>query len=201
MKRIKLLFGALVAAGLLLSSNAPAQDKSSQFFDNTFVSVAGGVNYSIPKIAKHETWGGIGLATDVQLGKWLTPSVGVSLGWSGVTGRAVVDLGVPAGTSYSLNYINARFLWNISNTIGGNKPRLWNFVPYGHLGLLMQGGDGNFFGFGGGLLNQIRLTNKFYLTLDLRALIYHRSPHDIYNTVTCCLLMYPSATIGVQYRF
>ena len=197
MKTIRLIAGALICASLLFSANSSAQEKSS-FFDNTFASVAGGVNYSIPKIAKSETWGGAGIATDVQVGKWWNPSLGTSIGWHGVTGKAVVDLGVPAGESYGLNYLNASVLWNISNTIGGYKERLWNFVPYAHAGMLMQQKDGNFFGFGGGLLNQIRLNDKISVTMDLRALIYHRAPHDIYNTVTCCLLMYPSATVGVS---
>ncbi len=196
MKAIKLIVGALAGACLLFPATAPAQAQDS-FFDNTFAVIAGGVNYSIPKIAKSETWGGIGIATDLQVGKWWNPSFGTSIGWHGLTGKAAVDLGVPAGTAYGLNYINACALWNISNTIGGDKERLWNFVPYAHAGLLIQGGDGNFPGFGGGLLNQIRLNDRIGLTLDLRALIYHRAPHDIYNTVTCCLLMYPSATVGV----
>lgn len=197
MKTIRLIAIALVCASLLFSANSSAQEKSS-FFDNTFASVAGGVNYSIPKIAKSETWGGIGIATEVQLGKWWNPSFGTSVGWHGLTGKAAADLGVPAGDSFGLNYVNACALWNISNTIGGYKERLWNFVPYAHAGLLIQEKDGNFCGFGGGLLNQIRISDRINVNLDFRALIYHRAPHDIYNTVTCCLLMYPSATIGVS---
>ena len=196
MKTIKLIVCALAGACLLFSANVSAQTKGS-FTDNTFAIVAGGVNYSVPKIAKSNLWGGVGIATDLQLGKWWTPSFGTSVGWHGFNAKAAVDLGVPAGTSYGLNYVNARALWNVSNTIGGEKPRLWSFIPYADAGLLIQEKDGNFFGFGGGLLNKVRLSDRFGLTLDLSALIYHRAPHDIYNTETCCLLMYPSATIGV----
>ena len=196
MKTIKLIVGALASACLLFSVNASAQAQG-RFTDNTFAVVAGGVNYSTPKIAKPETWGGIGIAADLQVGKWWNPSLGTSIGWQGAVGKAAVDLGVPAGTSYAIHYINAKVLWNISNTIGGEKDRLWNFIPYAHAGLLIQAKDGSFPGFGGGLLNQIRLNDRIGLTLDLRALVYHRAPHDIYNTVTCCLLMYPSATVGV----
>ena len=95
MKTIRLFAGALLGALLLSPAAAFAQEEKENkgsFLDNTFVSVAGGVNYSIPKIAKVETWGGFGIATDVQLGKWWTPSLGTSIGWHGVTGRANVEL-------------------------------------------------------------------------------------------------------------
>ena len=201
MKLIQAVAGVLVAAGLLFCAEASAQEKSGRFSDNTFISVTGGFNYSVPKIAKTNTWGGMGIAADVQYGKWWNPVIGTSIGWHGVTGRANVDLGKPAGTSYGLNYINAKVLWSITNTFSVNKDRVYNLALYGHLGLLMQGGDGNFFGWGGGLLNTFSVSDHWDILLDLQALIYHRKAHDPYDAVTCCLLSYPSVSVGFAYKF
>ena len=182
-----------------VKDNTVKQEKA-KFSDNLFAIIEGGVNYSVPKIAKPETWGGIGIGTDVQIGKWWSPSFGTSIGWHGLTAKTAATLyqgGINNGNSYGLNYACANVLWDISNTIGGYKERFWDFIPYAHAGLLLQESKG-FFGFGGGLLNKARISDSIALTLDLRALIYNRAPHDINNTETCCLLMYPSASIGVS---
>ena len=95
MKVIK-LFGILAAASILFSFNAFAQEDGNRdadgnvvrgpyvtngFFDNTFISVGAGANSVLEKTYG---LGKFGLATDLNIGKWLTPTVGVRAGWHGL---------------------------------------------------------------------------------------------------------------------
>ena len=98
MKTIKLFAAvALVALSAVLSSPVSAQENgnkdengkvvrgaylTNRFIDNWFVGVAGGVN--LPFHEEHQT--AVSPALDVNLGKWVTPCVGIRLGYSGLTG-------------------------------------------------------------------------------------------------------------------
>ena len=98
-----------------------------------------------------------GYALDVNVGKWVTPSVGLRAGFNGITG---VDA--------KYGYIHGDAMWNISNAIGGYKEsRFWDFVPYAHAGLMID--HGRELAMGAGLLNVIRLSKRLDLTLDVRA--------------------------------
>jgi len=222
MKRFHLIVSLLLAAGILFPAGSYAQEAKKDNSQNCscsqkaeksnsqncfFVQLAGGVNTNVLKVAKPETWGGVSLATEVNVGKWWSPSIGTRIGWHGLWNKAVVDFtdwGVAAGTRYAHNYFHADCLWNISNTIGGDKPRFWNFAPYASVGLLLTGDVASpkpFLGVGVGLLNIIRINDRLDATLDLSGLVYKRKDHDIYDTVTCCLILCPSATVGIAYKF
>ena len=55
---------------------------TNRFIDNTFVSVAGGVKLPLHKVYKTA----ISLALDIYVGLWITPCVGVRIGYTGLTG-------------------------------------------------------------------------------------------------------------------
>ena len=106
-----------------------------------------------------------GYALDVNVGKWVTPSVGLRAGFNGITG---VDA--------KYGYIHGDAMWNISNAIGGYKEsRFWDFVPYAHAGLMIDRPiAGKELAAGAGLLNVLRLSKRVDLTLDVRGTVYKR---------------------------
>ena len=207
MKTIKLFAAvALVALSAVFSSPASAQENgnkdengkvvrgaylTNRFIDNWFVGVGGGVN--LPFHEGHQT--AVSPALDVNLGKWVTPCVGIRLGYSGLTGsiwsptesRLATEFNADKNlykNKYNFTYVHADVLWNISHAIGGYKEtRLWNFIPYFHAGWLHTNSStvDNFtdseFALGFGLLNSIRVHERIDITLDLRSLFARGSYH------------------------
>ena len=192
MKVIKLL-GIFAAASFLFSFNAFAQEDANRdangevvrgpyvtngIFDNTFLSLGAGVN---SVIEKGFGLGKMGLATEVDFGKWFTPTIGARVGWHGL---------INTSKSGELNkapyhYIHGDFLWNVSNAIDGYKEtRFWNFIPYATGGLSMikhhglKAFDQELAG-GVGLLNSLRLGERVNLNLDLSLLLARSAAYDM----------------------
>ena len=177
MKAVKFFLGALAfaAVSMIAAPSVNAQEDgnrdengkivrgpylTNQLGDNWFVGLGGGVNIGYD----NAEWRAGG-ALNINVGKWITPSVGARVGYNGLT---AMD-----GT---FSYFHADALWNISNAIGGYKEtRLWDFVPYLHAGLVVDNPiAGLEWGAGAGLLNLVRLTDRLDLTLDIRGNIYSR---------------------------
>ena len=204
MKAVKLFFGAMALAvvSMVVAPAASAQENgnrdengkvvrgpylTNQFGDNWFVGLGGGIN--LFGDGGYKT--ALGGALDVNVGKWITPAIGLRGGYSGLTGAMWSENSSVLGLTLNANkdmykqkfgfaYVHADVLWNISHAIGGYKEtRLWNFIPYAHTGAIMtydRGDDAeNFsdreFAMGLGLLNNIRLSKRLDLTLDVRGLL------------------------------
>ena len=183
MKVIK--FIGILAAASFLSFSAFAQEDNNVgpngeivrgpyvtngVFDNTFIAIGAGVNSAIEK---QFGMGKIGLATDLNIGKWFSPAIGIRAGWHGLFDTAKSGKIEKA----PFNYFHGDLLWNISNSIAGYKEtRFWSFIPYATTGLLIVGqNNGKFslkgnqeFASGVGLLNQLRLGERVNLNIDLR---------------------------------
>ena len=206
MKTVKFFLGAiaLAAVSMIAAPAVNAQENgnrdengkvvrgpylTNKFGDNWFVGAAGGVNILVDKGFKAAP----AFALDVNVGKWVTPSVGVRLGYSGVKGAAWSNDPTWLGAeldydkcmykqNYCSTYIHGDVMWNVSNAWGGYKEtRFWNFIPYAHAGVLRFGvkgtGGDEEFAAGVGLLNNLRLTNRLDLTLDLRATVANARIH------------------------
>lgn len=212
MKVIKFI-GILAAASFLFSFNAYAQEDANRneagevvrgpyvtngAFDNTFIGLGAGVN---SVLEKSYGLGKIGLATDVYLGKWFSPTIGVRAGWHGINNTSKSG----QFNKDPFHYIHADFLWNISNAIGGYKEtRLWNFIPYvsGGASLIKHHNIKEWdqeFNAGVGLLNSIRLGDRVNLNLDLGMLVGRAAAYQMkgyrYNWVG-----FPTATLGLQFN-
>ena len=223
MKGIKFL-GALALASLLFAGNAIAQEnnnrdengkvvrgayETNKAFDNTFIGIAGGVNSVIPSFKESQKWGNIGLAADLNFGKWWTPAVGMRLGYHGLWDVSKVSINdLLPKNKFGFHYVHGDFLWNISNSISGYKEtRVWNFVPYATMGVLdvcegvvpfKKGSKNNFeYAAGLGLLNVIRLSNRVNFTLDLMALVGRGAA---YSKGVGRFILFPSATAGLQFN-
>lgn len=203
------------------NGNRDAQNKvvrgpyeTNRFFDNIFIGVAGGVNiYN----GENDSYGSFGKrlapALDVNVGKWITPAVGVRIGYSGVQAKGWTPDGMYARGSadnngmfkekFSISYLHADFLWNFSNAVGGYKEtRTWNFIPFAGTGWVRSFGNDHYkneIGVSAGLLNNIRLGNAVDLTLEARYLIVNQRLDGVVRGSKAEGMF--SATIGFTYKF
>ena len=228
MKGINIIMGALAAASLLFSVSAYAQEnnnrdengdvvrgayETNKAFDNFYISVAGGINATLAIEGTPSTWGNIGLATEVNVGKWFTPSIGVRAGWQGLWNEAkggLNRLDIEAGKPYGYNFIHADFVWNMLNTFCGYKEtRFWNVAPYLTTGVLAVSQSRNVFSkegatnieyaAGAGIYNIIRVHERVNITLDVRAIIGRGSTYGDKNN-TGYTVTFPSATVGLAFN-
>lgn len=230
MKTVKLFMGALAiaAVSMIAAPSAFAQEDgnrdengkvvrgpylTNQFGDNWFVGLGGGINLFMDGGYKTA----VGGALDVNAGKWITPSVGLRAGYSGLTGAEWSEtssvLGLTLNDSknmfkqkFGFAYLHADVMWNISHAIGGYKEtRLWNLIPYAHTGLLMtydRGDDAEDFmdrefAMGLGLLNNIRLCDRVDLTLDLRGILTNGRHHATAGGVAGAIQMTVGASVNL----
>ena len=185
---------ALTTVGVMAQENGNRDEnnkivrgpyETNRFFDNIFIGVAGGVNLYH---GENDSYGKFGKrlapALDVNIGKWITPSVGLRLGYSGIQakgwslGQAPYSKDVfNAGDKiydekFGVSYLHGDFMWNFSNAVSGYKEtRTWNFVPFIGAGWARSYGNDCFdneFAVSVGLLQNIRLCNVLDLTLEAR---------------------------------
>ena len=157
--------------------------ETNRLFDNIWLGVGGGVNIYH---GENDSYGSFGKrlapALDLHVGKWITPSVGLRLGYSGInakgwtTGQTLYAKNLVSGDIYDekfgVSYLHGDVMWNFSNAVSGYKEtRTWNFVPFVGAGWARSYGNGshdNEFAVSIGLLNNIRLSNLLDLTLEAR---------------------------------
>ena len=163
---------------------------TNRLFDNIFISVAGGINIYE---GENDSYGGKRLAPalDVAVGKWVTPSVGLRLQYSGLkaygwtNARTMYAVASESADSrgmfrekFNVSNLHADVMWNISNAIGGYKEtRTWNFVPYVGFGWARSFGNhayNNEFAFTYGLLNNIRLGGLVDLNLEVKQMVVNQ---------------------------
>ena len=229
MKGFKTIFGVLATASLLFSFNASAQEnnnrdengkivrgayETNRALDNTFITIAGGINSvfddspagSNPTDPSKYVLGKIGFGTEIDFGKWFTPSVGARFGWHGCNNEPKIGPWNQASEmQLPWNFIHGDLLWNISNAIGGYKEtRVWNLVPYLTGGLSMikhhdlKMYDQEFAG-GAGLLNSFRLGERVNLNIDLGVILARAEAYKMKGFVGR-YVGFPSATLGLQFN-
>lgn len=186
MKTTKFFFcGLMTVAMLAVSSVVSAQEKSNKdaegrtvrgpyetnsFGSNWFIGVAGGINtiatFKLPAGMTNKA--GVGGAVELTVGKWVTPCVGLRLGYQGIgLNGKLINAGVSESYKRPYHYAHAEVLWNVSNAIGGYRDdRFWNFSPYLTTGYVYSKASNYVLGVG--LLNSLRLTDRLDLTIDLR---------------------------------
>ncbi len=188
MKRLNLIGAiALSAVALAASPALTAQEngnrdeygkvvrgpyETNRFGDNWFIGVGGGINTFWNDGMKFEDMK-IGPSIDAGIGKWFSPSVGMRVGYSGFTSN--LD---KAPEEFGYMYVHGDFLWNMSNALGGYKEtRFWNLVPYLHAGWYraydagVSGFPNNELAAGGGLLHNLRLTDRLDIVIDMKAIV------------------------------
>ena len=209
MKRLNLFYGAAALAAVLMaaSTSAYAQDngnrdeygnivrgpyETNRFGDNWFIGAGGGINILLSEDYDIK----IAPSVDGYFGKWFTPSVGMRAGYQGINFNSVQDENT---VKYGYMYIHGDFLWNASNAIGGYKEaRFWNLTPYLHAGFFRSyGTDGsdyanNELAMGAGLLNNLRLSDRLDIVIDMKAIAVNGTIHE-----SSGLALLPSVTAGL----
>ena len=212
MKAIKFI-GILAAASFLFSFSAFAQEDANRdadgkvvrgpyvtngAFDNMFINLGAGVN---SVLERSYGLGKMGLATDVTIGKWFSPTVGLRAGWHGI--NVTSKSGELNKAPY--HYLHGDVLWNISNAIDGYKEtRFWSFIPYVSGGLTMIKHHDlkvydQEFGAGAGLLNSLRLGERVNLNIDLGVVLSRAQAYNMQGFVGRYIGL-PSATLGLQFN-
>ncbi len=205
MKKITLLaFLATFSLAAFAQGGERGPYLTNRFFDNWFISAAGGANMYMGEWDRRADLGKrLAPALDVSAGKWFTPSVGARLMYSGLSARGGTTApdaffatgetvtGGKNGTYYTkefnYSFVHADFLWNASTSLGGYKEsRLWEFIPFVGFGPALATRTSNSaaccrtssifeFGATAGLLNKIRLSGALDLTLEARGAIFKQS--------------------------
>lgn len=223
MKRLNYFIGAaaLVAVAMTASPALNAQEngnrdengkvvrgpyETNRFGDNWFIGAGGGVNIFLNEGYEPA----IGPSIDVNVGKWFTPSVGMRVGYQGISSKVWADAASVLGPrrdadkgkfaqKFGYMYIHGDFLWNMSNAFGGYKEtRFWNFVPYLHAGYFRTNGlDGvdftdNEIAGGIGLLHNLRLVDRLDLIVDMRGTVVNGRAHGDDGVA-----LLPTVTIGL----
>lgn len=207
MKTIKFLAAvALAAVAAMTAPQLSAQeqankDENGKFVrgpyltnkiqDNWFVGL--GLGFNVFGDGGYKPAAGFNL--DATAGKWFTPTVAARVGYSGLTGGMwsydASVLGMEQSTNdlykqkFGFAYLHADALINLSNAIGGYRAdRLWNVIPYAHTGIMLTYGRPSDVKFadrelaaGLGLLNNIHLTKRLDLTLDIRGIFVGGEQH------------------------
>ena len=163
---------------------------TGKFFENWFLTGAGGVNYLMALHRDFSFNGYPTLALDFGVGKWFSPLAGVRLGWHGTsfaewgpspfagvrTEPATFEGREGYREEFGFNYIHGDVLWNLTNTLYGYRPdRVFSLIPYLHFGALNEYGDKgtieNEFASGAGVLADFCLTDHLGLFADLRGMV------------------------------
>ena len=99
--------------------------------------------------------------------------------------------------------LHADLLFNASNEFGGeNQYRFWSFVPYVGFGLAHSWSDGNSkdeLAANAGLLHNIRLTDAFDVSIDMRAMFVNQ--RFAYTNGSKGLNVLGTVTAGISYKF
>lgn len=200
---------AVMAGVLVVSPAADAQENSNRdengkvvrgayetnkFGDNWFIGVGAGVNSWIGQGASPKA----GVAVDAFVGKWITPTVGIRMGWKGLKdGASAKDGYTIADEKFNYNSAHVDLLWNLSNLFSGYKEtRTWNISVYPTFAY-MDAAKNKEFGAGIGMLNNFRLGNRVGLYLDLSALTTKADFAGISPRPTTLAGVLPSATFGL----
>lgn len=163
--------------------------ETNRFFDNWFIGFGGGVNYYQ---GENDSYGSfskrLAPALDLSIGKWITPSVGLRLQYSGLDAKGWSNYNSPYAKSadgsmfkekFGVMNLHADVMWNISNAFSGYKEtRTWNVIPFVGWGWARSNANSiynNELAATAGILNNIRLSNTVNLTLEARHMFVNQS--------------------------
>jgi len=220
---------SIVAIALMTFSAAFAQENNNRdengnivrgpyetnsFGDNWFFGVGAGANAILNA---NNNFGFGGLAADVFLGKWFTPTVGARVGYKGIKDSFdpksgyTTTVGNGSGNFNQQHYVHGDLMWNILNTISGYKEtRVWDIIPYASTGWVrMNYTSGknrvhdNEWGLGAGIFNNFRLGDRISLFVDLgvvsiRGAVIPTYKGNVLDSKTYSYL--PSATAGLKFN-
>lgn len=219
MRRLLTCIGiaSLPIIGATAQENKFGPYETNRFLDNWFIGIDGGVQTIFGGPNDHGSFGKrLGPVFDLNMGKWITPNVGIrgllSLGeirGYGLSGSrwtyGIADAEGYQRKKYNLFTAEAAVLYNISNAWWGyREDRIYNCIPFAGFGVERSRKDGvrgTSPALFGGILNQFRLTDAWAINLELKAGLasYYLDRANTDGGRTAILST--GATIGVTYKF
>lgn len=186
--------------------------ETNKFFDNWFVGVGVGANmYQGEYDWKGDFFPRVSFALDVNLGKWVTPVLGLRAQYSGIQSKgwttannvfARAKDGEYNKQKFGYHFVHADAMVNISNLFSGYKEtRRWDFIPYIGFGVARAHKTGytNHKPAGViGLINEIYISNRVDITLEGKQMIVGQGFDG--ETGGSKLEGMTSATVGVSVK-
>lgn len=217
MKKCMIALCALLFGIQLLSAQQnPSMDENpdsinvsyvpQSFKDNWELSLSGGAmflfdgfRYTKDLMPNRSTYDAVGGVVEIAATKWFNPYVGARIGW--FTGYLPFENSLKSDVkqfSRWHNYAHIDVLWDWTTQFGGYKPnRVYDAVPYVHVGVLGNPGYNVMIGGGAGFLNRFHLNDSWLINLDIRATATSARKYGIVSG----LAVDASVLIGVTYRF
>ena len=237
MKSFKFIMAAFVAVFVALGSTSVFaqedgnRDANGYVVRGPYLTNGGGANLFVGVGGGFDTSFGVGVKpfakftpanqwqAEAFVGKWITPAIGVRVGYKGGMNNFVYDTDLyngnyASGEQVRFGYAHADVLWNISDALGGYKQtRFWDIVPYagaGYLGI-NNGVTDNKVAVSAGIYNKFRLGEVVSLYLDVNligtenplGLVKLEDGTQVINNDTKVYarpLYVPSATVGVTFN-
>ena len=237
MKSFKFIMAAFVAVFVALGSTSVFaqedgnRDANGYVVRGPYLTNGGGANLFVGVGGGFDTSFGVGVKSfakftpanqwqaEAFVGKWITPAIGVRVGYKGGMNNFVYDTDLyngnyASGEQVRFGYAHADVLWNISDALSGYKQtRFWDIVPYagaGYLGI-NNGVTDNKFAVSAGIYNKFRLGEVVSLYLDVNligtenplGLVKLEDGTPVINSDTKVYarpLYMPSATVGVTFN-
>lgn len=192
--------------------------ETNRLFDNVFIGAAGGVNlYQAENDHEIDFTKRLAPAVQGYIGKWITPCVGIRLGYYGIQAKGFNavpsvygEVPMTAGKQkMNQNYVRGDLMWNISNAIGGYRAdRFIDFAPYLGAGVMWNSTTkkiaGKYhrdveLGVTAGIYTMFRLGKALDLTLDVnQSVVNQRYDGDVRASRKEFIA---SAALGLAYQF
>lgn len=181
------------------------------FADNWELNVAGGISVlfnglghvdgtnSAPVVSGsrkfYDAVGGVG---EITATKWFNPYVAMRIGW--MAGYLPYKKAQAAESNIAEfdNYIHGDALWDWTTQFGGYKPnRIYDAVPYLHVGVVVNPGYNAGVAGGIGYLSRFHVAEHWIINLDLRSTLTTARKYGLPSGIAVNL----NALVGVSYRF
>lgn len=181
------------------------------FIDNWELNVAGGISVlfnglghnegatSAPIVlGKRKFYDAVGGVGEITATKWFNPYVAMRIGWMAGYLPFKATTYVSSISAEFDNYIHGDALWDWTTQFGGYKPdRIYDAVPYLHVGVAVNPGFNAAVAGGIGYLSRFHVAEHWIINLDLRSTLTTARKYGLESGIAINL----NALVGVSYRF
>lgn len=196
MKKQLILFISAALGAATLNAHADDGQRAARVGDNWFIGAGVGVNATIAG----GSFSSPGLALELNVGKWVSETVGVRASVHGLYNNTAADRWVFDEGRFVQLRADADVLWNVFNVFGSYKQdRFWNLSPFARVSLIASGKTKPSdleLGVGAGLHNDFRLSERVGLYLDIATAV---SRERAYRNAGR-LIAFPQVTAGISIR-
>lgn len=222
MKKCIFALCALVVCALpVFAQEAPSMDENpdsirvsyvpNRFGDNWELSVGGGISVlfnglghfkgttSAPVSGSgYKFYDAIGGVGEIAATKWFNPYIAGRIGWmTGYLPYVEANDATVKNAKWH-NYAHIDMLWDWTTQFGGYKPdRIYDAVPYVHVGVVGNPAYNVMMGGGAGFLSRFHLNESWLINLDLRATATTARKFGLESGIA----IETNALVSVSYRF